>query len=380
MHLLHHRVGRPLAALFFRLNYFIVIAFCVGSAPAFSLDLGIFNWNRIPTPESYQIDLAVHSINYSEPVTLKANFDDWRTDDFRDGNRIYSKHVARVGAGADGLIIGHSTNLYYFLNFSADTALLHYLDKNNRLSQHGEALDLHLNANNASGQGLYVSYTHQWQNLEFGARLNYLQLDDIMFGEAQGDFDPGKTLTNNTNLMIDYAYTEDTLFDRPVPKPRGSGMTLDVFFNFQWRQHLMQLQIAEAWSRLEWDSVAGSYIEGDLGNLQNRSDAAIRYRHFNGRFSQYLPVHTELNYRYTLLSDVALGFEYESLDRQDWQKLVATWHAPFDVRASLKWSPEDGIWGLHIQHPYVIWALETDSSDYRESRYLKLTLQGQFRW
>lgn len=380
LHLFHQRARRPSAALFFRFKHFIVIAICFGSAPALSLNLDMFSWDRLPKPETYQLDMAISSINYSEPVTLKANFDSWRTDDFRDGTRIYSKHVARIGAGADGLIIGHSTNLYYFLNFSADTALLHYLDKNNRLSQQKEPLDLYLNANNASGQGLYVSYTHQWRNLELGARINYLQLDDIMFGEALGYFDPGKALTNRTNLLIDYAYTEDNLFDRPVPAPRGSGMTLDLFLTFHWRRHSMQMDVAEAWSRLDWDAVAGSYVEGDLENLQNRSDAAIRYRHFSGRFSQYLPIHTQLRYHYRLHSEFAVGFEYESLDRQDWRKLVATWHAPFDISTSLKWEPADEIWGLHIEHPYVLWTLETDSSDYRKSRYLKLTLQGRIRW
>lgn len=369
-----------MAALFFRINCLLVLMFSCASPSVVALNLDMFSWDRLPKPEQYQLDMAVTSINFSEPVTLKANFDDWKTEDFRTGTRIYSKHVARFGIGADGLTFGHSTNLYYFLNFSADTARLHYLDKNNRLDQQDEPLDLFINANNARGDGLYVGYTHQWRGIEVGARVNYLQLNDIMFGEAEGYFDPGKALTNNTSLMIDYAYTEDRLFDRDVPDPTGRGFTIDLSLKVDWRDHLLQVQISEAYSRLKWKAASGSYVEGSLSNLQGSEEAAIRYQHFRGGFSQYLPVHQELRYSYRPIAQAAMGFEYETLDRQQWSKIVATWHAPFQLAASIKWAPDDSIWGLHLEHPNVVWILESDSANYNKSRYLKFSLQGRLQW
>lgn len=373
-----------MAAFFFRCSLLWISSI---STSAHSFDWPKVNWRDWSLPQQYQLDASVTSINLSEPVTLKANFDNWRTDDYRPGTRLYSKHVAQIGAGAGWLRFGYSHNLYYFLNFSEDTALLHYLDKNKRLSQQQEPLDLHLTANNARGTGMYLGFQQSWpaQNplwpdLTIGARVTYLRLDDVMFGEAVGLFDPGKALNNRTQLYVDYAYTEDRLFKREVDPPRGRGYTLDLFLEAEWQAHRLNIKVAEAYSRLMWNTAPGSYLVGNMENLQDRSDAAIQYQHFRSQFDQYLPTHSEVRYSYQWLPIASAGLEYEQLDSKHWYKWVATWHAPFKLDASVKWAPNDSIWGIHLEHPWVQWILESDSANYNKSRYLKLVLQTQLRW
>lgn len=319
---------------------------------------------------------SISSVSYSEPVSIKANFDDWETESFQSGNQLYSKQVARIGMSYSNIELGYSKHLYYYLNFSPDTALLHYLERNGRLSQNKRPLDLYLNANNAEGEGIFLGYNFDWRNLRVGAKLTYLSLQDLYYGEAYGRFDPGQSTSNSTHIIIDYAYPEDRIFERNVLPPEGTGVTLDINMEFDWQQHWAAANIGEALSDLYWNTAPGSRIEGDLNDLFLREDAAVKFSHFRTRFHQRLPVHTELKYRYRLAPSFSTGFEYEKLDAKDWKKIVADWHMGNSWTGTLKWVPADSAWGIRINHPYFLLDLETDSSDYRKSHFLKLVLSA----
>ncbi len=318
--------------------------------------------------------IGITSINLSEPVTIKANFDDWETNELKRGNRLYSKHVARVGAHINRFQIGYSKHLYYYLNFSNDTARLHFLERNGRADNHKATYNIHLEANNAEAEGMYLGYDFSWNGLTVGATLTYLKLQDLYYGKAFGFFDPAQTLDNNTYIVIDYAYPEDRIFEREVAPPEGSGLTLDIRLRYQWREHSARLAINEAYSNLYWNTAPGSLIEGNVNNLINNNEAAIRFSHFRTRFHQTLPIHTEAQYRYRLNTRFGTGLDYEKLDNKKWWKWVGDWYMTDKWTGSLLWAPRDGIFGVQVEHPNFLIGLESDSSDYRKSHYLKLQL------
>ena len=255
--------------------------------------------NAAASANSFPIggEVSITSINLSEPVTIKANFDDWETDELKSGNRLYSKQVARAGARINRFQIGYSKHLYYYLNFSDDTARLHFLERNDRLDQDKSTFSIHLDANNAEAEGLFLGYDFSWKGLTVGATLTYLKLQDLYYGEASGFFDPAETLDNDTYLMIDYAYPEDRIFERDVAPPEGNGLTLDLRAHYQWQAHSASLAINEAYSDLYWNTAPGSLIEGNINSLRSNSEAAIRFSNFRTRFHQRLPIHTEAQSR-----------------------------------------------------------------------------------
>src|SRR5690606_10013934 len=155
------------------------------------------------------------------------------------------------------------------------------------------------------------------------------------------------------------------------------GITVDIEVHYSWQEHNFTAVIGEAFSDLYWNTAPGSRIEGNLNSLLSDNEAAIRYSHFRTRFHQRLPVHTELQYRYRINSDFSAGLNYERLDRKSWTKLAGNWHITPKWTGSVLWDPNDSIWGLQIQHPYLVLGLESDSSDYRKSHYLKLLLNAR---
>lgn len=318
--------------------------------------------------------IGITSVNLSEPVTIKANFDDWETDKLTSGNRLYAKQVARTGVNINRFQIGVSKHLYYYLNFSNDTARLHYLERNGQLDTDKSTFNIHLDANNAEAEGLFLDYEFSWNALSVGATLTYLKLQDLYYGYAQGFFDPAQTLNNNTYLIIDYAFPEDRIFEKDVAPPEGNGITLDIRMHYQWQAHSASLVIGEAFSDLYWNTAPGSLIEGNINSLISNNEAAIRFSNFRTRFHQRLPVHTEAKYRYRLTSPFGVGWDYEKLDNKRWLKWVGDWHITNKWTSSLLWVPDEGIIGLHLKHPNFLFGLESDSMDYRKSHYLKLQL------
>lgn len=322
-------------------------------------------------PTDLGVDMRVTSINYSEPVTILGNWHRWRTDFFTPGNRVYAKQTARMGLSYRNWAFGYSRNLYYFLNFTEDASQLLYLERNGQLRSQQEVLDIYFRANNAAGEGAYLSYSHQWRHFEFATTVTYLTLNDLTYGEGEGVFDPGKPLANSTHMVIDYAFRKDRIFREPVAPPEGRGLTLDVQLGWNWQGHRLELALEEVYSRMRWDTAPGTRIEGNFQDLQLRDDALVKYSHFRAKFDQTLPMHTLLSYRYRFPWHVSLGAEYERLDRKEWRKLVADWHLLGDWTASLRWTPEEGLWGVGLQHPYVVFSLEADTLSYRRSHYLR---------
>lgn len=338
-----------------------------------TLTVGL-NSTAIASPFPVGGEVSITSINLSEPVTIKANFDDWETDELKPGNRLYSKQVARAGVRINRFQIGYSKHLYYYLNFSNDTARLHFLERNDRLDQDKNTFNIHLDANNAEAEGLFLGYDFSWKGLTVGATLTYLKLQDLYYGEASGFFDPAETLDNGTYLRIDYAYPEDRIFEREVEPPEGNGLTLDLRAQYQWQAHSASLAINEAYSDLYWNTAPGSLIEGNINSLRTNNEAAIRFTNFRTRFHQRLPIHTEAQYRYRLNPQFGAGVNYEKMDNKKWWKWVGDWHITNSWTGSILWAPTDDIFGVQIKHPNFLIGLESDSSDYRESHYLKLQM------
>lgn len=331
--------------------------------------------NHANAKPSFGTEVNISSISLSEPVTIKTNFDDWETDEeLKPGNRLYSKQVARAGFTINRVHLGYTKQLYYYLNFSHDTALLHYRERNN-IKHDKTTFDIYLNANNAEAEGFYLGYTVEWKGLSVNATLNYLDLEELYYGEAFGFFDPAETASNRTEITIDYAYPEDRIFDRPVDPPEGTGITLDLNIQYSWREHSFAALIGEAYSDLYWNTAPGSRIEGNLNSLLSDDEAAIRYSHFRAQIHQRLPVHTQLHYRYRLNPQFSAGLNHEKLDNKRWTTWAGDWHITPKWTGSVLWNPDDSIWGLQIKHPHFAFGLASDSSDYRKSHYLKLQLE-----
>ncbi|MEM9103641.1 MAG: hypothetical protein AAGB12_15125 [Pseudomonadota bacterium] len=330
----------------------------------------------------WKLYAEIESINLSEPVNIKANFNQWETSDYTTGNKIYTKQSAFSGISWKQTTLGFNSRYHYYINFSSDTALWYYLEQNDeeRLTALKEPLNIDLQANQMRANGVFVAHKIQWQNLQLGARLTYLNLNELTYGKAFGQYDAREDLDTQTRLTIDYAYTEESILDRLVEEPSGKGWILDLELAWEYDSHQLHITIDEAFNRLAWKTAPASLIEGNLADLNIRRDAALQFQEFYVNIQQELPMHSKASYQYQVNHWLSAGVNWEKIDQQSWERLFATTQIMDDSFATLTWGAADDTLGISLDFPYFYFAIETETFEFEESHVLNLSLGVQARF
>lgn len=324
------------------------------------------------------------SFNYSGPVTIGDNFKDWEGATLTEGNTIYTKSVAELGVGKTWRWgtsrFGYTGQYHYYLDFSDDTARYHHHDKNFPDVPLKETFDVYLSANHFRGNGLYLRHDYAvGYGIIVGGKLSYLQTRNLMLGQAYGTYDPSPDLflDNETQITIDYAYTEERILDRPVEPPEGKGWLLELQAEWQYQKHHAFIVVDNIWTKIEWPNAPGSLITGDLVDLTNSRAPAVQFKEFYASLTQALPQHITAQYTYQVASPkypINVGLEYEQLDTLKWLKLLVGLQLSDDSRLVFNHTPEVGAWGIEFKNRFFIASLEADKLDAFEANIFNFGL------
>ena len=320
---------------------------------------------------------TLESHNFSEPVPIEANFDKWQTDNFQPGERIYSKQSAYLGLGRGNTQLGYHSRLHYYLDFSKDTSLWYYLEKNNKqaLQDIKRPLDIFLNINHVEARGYFLAHRFHWNHFALSLRAHYLRLNEITYGAGWGNYQPTLNLENQTQLTVDYSYSQrETILDREVSAPSGSGWIFDYALAWQQDKHRASVAVDDAWSRLHWQRVPASRIQGNLVNLEVRRDAALQFEEFYSELQQSLPAHTRFSYQYQWLPRLALGLGSEKFVSKRWNRVFVQTPLWPNATASLAYSPEDKLAKFALHDKYFFLQLEANDSSWEAARVLNFSL------
>lgn len=333
-------------------------------------------WKQAPDLQGdkrFGINLSATSINWSDPVAI-SDIEDWEDTDFQPGRHIFTKQAAFTGIRRGNTEVGVTGRYHYYLSFSEDTARWHYLEENDQIDDVKETFDVFLKANNVRGGGYYLAQTFSYPNIDFFVRLSHLNLNRLTYGTAEGVYDPALHEGNQTDLIVDYAYTEERILNREVASPRGKGWVLDLGVEWQWEKHYFKAQVDEAYTHLQWDAAPTSVIQSQFARWNQGESAAIEFRELYTELTQTLPAHIQLNYQYQigrdlfsnkLLSSLTLGIERESIDTLSWNRLALSFTPWGRLNTTLSWSQERELYGLRIEHPWFYLSVEADSEDPR---------------
>jgi len=327
--------------------------------------------------------LSLQSLNYSEPVPVKANFDEWATDDFKNGERIYTKQSVHTGMSWENTTVGLNYRLHYYLEFSQDTALWYYLEENDedQLALLKRSLDIDLNANHVTARGFFVAQRFEWQSFVFNIRANYLKLDGLTYGRAWGSFDPSLDLENQTQLIVDYSYDdEESILDRQVDAPSGTGWIFDYSIFWEDDKHSALLQVDEAWSRLEWDAAPASRIQGNLVDLKIRRDAALQFEEFYSELDQSLPSHSRFTYMYQMHEHYSLGIDTEAIAEKRWNRFIVQSREWNNISATLAFTPDDDTTKIALSSHFFDFSIESDKLNFDDARTFNLSLGVNVRF
>jgi hypothetical protein len=203
------------------------------------------------------------SFSYSETVSIKSTIkDSWKNSDFESGERQWTWNWLEVGVQYKNWGIGYIKRYDYDMRFSEQTAEFFWLTKNKKDLPIGKKYSLDLQANAIHSSGLRVSYSDSFmESFDYQIGLSYLQATYSLDGKIKGDATATSDSDYDFDATVDYAYTEDHLFERNVQEPEGQGFSLDFMFNYQVTAEVYwQLQVRDLFARLYWEN--SPYTEG----------------------------------------------------------------------------------------------------------------------
>ena len=176
---------------------------------------------------------VVESYSYSEPVSIRSGLGDW-DGQFYGGDRQWSHNWVEAGYHFGRWSISALYRRDIWLDTNNDTAELYYLATNKLPLEPGREYDLALSGYSFSGLGVRAAWiSHASDRLTVSWGFSVLNADDLLDGQFTGT---ATALADNDyeyEAEVDYVYSKDVLFNRPVARPDGMGASLDVSASYK---------------------------------------------------------------------------------------------------------------------------------------------------
>ena len=246
--------------------------------------------------DEYQPYLAIQSVSYSEPVTLKFMLGERQTP-LKKGNKAFTYNRAEVGFRWGNWQFGVLERLEYLLEFSPETAELIYLAENRLPLEEGREYELRIRAQHNYSHGFRLAYRHTFSSsINVGFAASYLQGKAFTDGALQGNATVLGEKNYEFQFDADYFYSNDILFERDIAPPSGNGYSLD--FNVEWRPSkyfTAQLDVVDLAGEMFWDNApfTTATASSDTQTFDEegyvRYDPAVSGFESNKNFTQTLP-------------------------------------------------------------------------------------------
>ena len=175
---------------------------------------------------------------YSEPVSIESMIQDWGGP-FYGGTTALTHNIAEIGFGTESWQFSVLTRYDYEMEFSPDTAEFYYLMRNELPLPVGRTYRLDLVARQTVSDGLRVARQFRVaKGFDVNVGLSYLKGRRLTDGTLRGNATAIGAKDYDYSFLVDYFYSEDKLFDRPVSSPSGDGYSIDLGAQWQLEERL----------------------------------------------------------------------------------------------------------------------------------------------
>ncbi len=333
--------------------------------------------------------LAVYAESFalleSETVELAAYGRDWQDSGYRPGERAYALAYAETGAHYRGWGLGRVWQRYQRLGFSESASRLFYRVQNslplNRATAY--AVDVRLRSFAADGLRVFASPL-QGRHGYLRVGVTRLYAYDLLEGTLRGAVRAtGPREYEFQDLMLDYVYARDAVFERQVQAPRGQGWAFDV--SLRWRPGpwlRLDLRLRDLAGRIRWFDAphTTARVESDNRRYDEngylRVDPTLSGRHDQLDYRQHLPWFGRLRleagapYRAVVLEMVRSGvksFVVLGLSRK-----LGRW------QGQVLYRPDRRAPALRLARGGFSLGLASDALDWTRARYLSIRLALHF--
>lgn len=334
------------------------------------------------------------SLTYSENMPIDAFDNDFEGEPPRDGNQAFSFNRYEYGFAYRDWYIARVKRFDYFFSFNSETFEIFYMDGNDIELPINVAYNAYLDVQKVDTEGFKVG--RRWEVTDYltlNTGLNYFEGDDVLYGSIEGRIWQSPTRIRG-DLELNYIYTEDQVFDRPVIDPftgidtskniTGHGYSFDLAAYWQvdrWRVALEWFDVA---GRIDWKRVP--YTRATMVSNRNKIDEngnpyrvpTLTAREGIGERTQVLPIRRRAEVEWGPWHLMTFAAEHEQVDRVRFNRVYwgvkpLSW---FKVRGGYDFRSQKK--SLEFWTPYCSLMVGSDRTDLKQSRNIDVSLSLQY--
>lgn len=340
-----------------------------------------------PAQGAERFYLEVDSFAHSEPVPIRAYFNDWRGDSRHGGDTALSYNWWEAGMEDGPWRLGVLYRYDYTLRFSSDTAELYHRIQNKSPLPPGRRYALAITVQHYAVRGLRLA--HGWRprgGLEIQWGLSYLQGRRVLDGNLSGWAEAVSDKDYDFRFEVDDVYSRDPLFKRRVSAPEGEGYSVDLALNWLAAPWELRFKVVDLIGALYWKAVPHTRATGtsDTKRLDEsgyvRFDPALSGIEDRRDQVQRLRPRTKVDVRYALnrrhrAALALLATRWQRFVRAGW--VVGTpragqWQVLYDVSARAL--------ALSHESPRWRWSVIADDVRAHYARTFGISAQYVWRW
>lgn len=316
------------------------------------------------------------SFTYSAPVTIDAARNKWETNDFERGENQWSSHWLEAGLVYKKWRLGYIQRLEVDLNFSKDTAEYYYRTENDLPLEPGKTYQLYLRAQKVQLEGFRFGRNHRFgDNVQLDWGISYLQADDLIDGDIQGD---------QSQLSLDYHYSEDTLLDRVVDRPDGEGFSIDLSASWEINENTrVSARAEDLVNRIYWRDAPYTTAEASADQNTYNDDGILVVKPlvtgFEGtdkRYTQELDTKLRLDL-FHRLNKAELNLTYMDRSKTQLWGLGSQFDMTDQLKLGFRIWPELESLELYTRWQRLLFSVAADSTDWDDMNAVWLQIHYQ---
>ncbi|MFT7561705.1 MAG: hypothetical protein ACI93R_003634 [Flavobacteriales bacterium] len=347
--------------------------------------------SNLQAREKSQIYQRTNSFSYSEvsPIKQFANSLEGPAIDaggvtitstqFELGNDVYLSE--KYGGFSYGLV----SRFDYFLEFTNDTAEIFYADKNDVALDQNRTYSIDLKANHVSARGFKLGYLGKITNaFDYQIHMSFINAYSMLVGRLTGELN-GLGGDTSGDLVIDYQYSRDTIFDREESELTADGRTVDAAFQWQPTKKLsFEFYGRDIYSEIAWkgqDRTVGGATSnrvrfGDDGLLNVRP--ALFWQESERDLNQVLPVQMTFNGAYQLNERDTFKASVFTYEEYTFTNMAYSHRFFKNVNVGLSYNFDLDAVGFEFDTRFLKLKLSMDDYDYTQAKSLSFDLGFYF--
>lgn len=260
---------------------------------------------------SWRVYTRASTDAYSESVSLHA-IGNHLDDELKSGDASFIHAWAEVGMQRDGLSFGVFTRYDWKTRYTPDTLTLIHLSENDEAVPAGD-YEVNLDVNHLRASGIRLAWTFapvEHTRVTLGA--SWLNASYLIDGSIDASVDIATNGTVTGAGSFSQFYSHDYLLGRQVTEPDGSGATIDLALEANWKKVDVTLSVQDLFSQIKWrnapatrgqfDSATTNTVGGQL--VVTPLLSAFEY---NAKHTQRLPAITRFTARVPVSERASVG-------------------------------------------------------------------------